>query len=90
MTNLLDSFEAIEMELPSNALIVMRFLHGLEDSRYTSLKTYLANELANGRDLYKTNLDEAASQATRWLVHGNKTPNPSFTPANVNAFVTDK
>ena len=52
MTNLLDSFEAIKMELPNDALIAMRFLHGLEDSRYASLKTYVGNELANGRDLY--------------------------------------
>ena len=90
MENLLDSFDAIRMEPPSNALIAMRFLHGLDDSRYASLKTYLGNELANGRDLYQSDLDGAASQATRWLVHGNKTPNPSSTPANVNAFVADK
>ena len=52
MTNLLDSFDAIKMERPNDGLIAMRFLNGLEDSRYASLKTYLGNEVANGRDLY--------------------------------------
>ena len=29
------------------------------DSRYASLKTYLGNELVNGRDLYQNDLDGA-------------------------------
>jgi Reverse transcriptase (RNA-dependent DNA polymerase) len=90
MTNLLDSFDAIKLERPNDGLIAMRFLHGLEDSRYASLKTYLGNELANGRDLYQSDLDGAASQATRWLVHGNKTPNSLPTPPVVNTFIADK
>ena len=79
-----------DLERPSDGLIATRFLHGLEDSRYASLKTYLGNELANGRDLYQSDLDGAASQATRWLVHGNKTPNSLPTPPVVNSFIADK
>ena len=90
MSNLLDSFDAIKLDRPSNGLIAMRFLHGLEDSRYGSLKTYLGNELANGRDLYQDDLDGAASQATRWLVHSNKTTNSLPTPPVVNTFIADK
>ena len=90
MSNLLDSFDAIKLDRPSNGLIAMRFLHGLEDSRYGSLKTYLGNELANGRDLYQDDLDGAASQATRWLVHSNKTTNLLPTPPVVDTFIADK
>ena len=50
----------------------MRFLHGLEDSRNGSLKVWLGNEAANGRDLYPSNLDSAGSQATRWLSTNTK------------------
>ena len=62
----------------------------MASKRYASLKTYLGNELANGRDLYQSDLDGAASQATRWLVHGNKTPNSLPTPPVVNSFIADK
>ena len=90
MINLLDSFDAIKLDRPSDGLIATRFLHGLEDSRYALLKMSLGNELANGRDLYQRDLDGAASQATRWLVHGNKTSNSLPTPPVVNSFNADK
>lgn len=89
LSNMLDSFDAIKMERPSDSLIAMRFLHGLEDARYGSLKTYLGNELANGRDLYQSDLDGAASQATRWLVPNAKSSNTLSTPIAVNTFITD-
>ena len=90
MTNLLDSFDAIKLERTSDELVAMRLIHGLEDSRYASLKKYLGNELTNGRDLYQNDLDGAASQATRWLVHDNKTTSSLFTPLVVNTFIVDK
>jgi hypothetical protein len=57
----MDSFDAIVLDRPRDPDIAMRFLYGLD--RYSSLKIYLGNEAANGRDLYPTDLDSAATQA---------------------------
>ena len=90
MQNLMDSFDAIKLDRPKHEMIAMRFLHGLDDSRYGSLKVWLGNEAANGRDLYPSNLDGAASQATRWLSTNIK-PVSVFPPSlSVNTFITGK
>ena len=89
VNNLLDSFDAVKLERPSQADIAIQFLQGLDNHRYASLKTYLGNELANERDLYQLTLDLAASQATRWLAH-NVRPVAGTPPLNnINAFMTD-
>ena len=67
--NIMDSYQALKLDSPSDSEIATRFLFGLDDDRYESLKIYLGNEAANKRDLYPTTLDEAATQATRWIVH---------------------
>ena len=67
---MLDDYEALEMIRLSDIDIATRFRYGLDDFRYASLKTYIGNEVANGRDLYPTDLENAATQATRWIVYG--------------------
>ena len=81
---MLDSYEALEMIRPSDTDIATRFLYGLDDFRYASLKTYIGNEMANGRDLYPTDLENAATQATRWIVHGTKSND--LTSSNIMTF----
>jgi hypothetical protein len=66
--NILDSYTALRLDRPTDIDIASRFLFGLDDDRYESLKTYLANEAANGRDLYPVSLDGAATQATKCVV----------------------
>ena len=88
--NMLDSFDAVKLARPDESMIAMRFLHGLDDGRYSSLKVYLGNELANQRDLYQPTLDLAVSQAERWLVHGQRSPSAQQQPQIINAFVADK
>ena len=90
MQNLLDSFDAIKLERPKAGMIAMRFLHGLEDSRYGSLKVWLGEEAANRRDLYPNDLDEAASQATLWITNSNRPANVPASPPAFNAFVAEK
>ena len=58
---MLDSFDAVKLERPSQADIATQFLQGLDNHRYASLKTYLGNELANEQDLYQPTLDLAAT-----------------------------
>ena len=91
INNLLDSYDAVQLPRPSQASIALRFLHGLDNDRYGSLKVYLGNELANDRDLYQPTLDLAAGQATRWLAHGGKRAGgqPENAQAPINAFVAD-
>jgi hypothetical protein len=64
---ILDSYDALELIRPRDIDIASRFLYGLEDCRYAAIKLYLGNESANGRDLYPSDLDAAAAQASRWL-----------------------
>ena len=53
ITNMPESFDAVKLERPTQEQIAMRFFHGLDDGRYASLKMYLGNEMAYGRDLYQ-------------------------------------
>ena len=64
---ILDSYDALELTRPRDIDVASRFLYGLEDCRYAAMKLYLGNESANGRDLYPSDLDAAATQASRWL-----------------------
>ena len=89
ISNLLDSFEATKMERPQDSAIAMRFLHGLEDSRYGTLKTWLGNELANGRDAYPLDLDSAAGQATKWLVNSARNTLANTAPQSATTFLTN-
>jgi hypothetical protein len=68
----MDSFDAIVLDRPRDPDIATRFLYGLDDNRYSSLKIYLGNEAANGRDLYPTDLDSAATETTRWIAYGSR------------------
>ena len=54
----------------------MRFIQGLENSRFFSMQTHFANEsnMNDGRDLYRVDLPSAASQASKWMIAGNKGP----------------
>ena len=52
----------------------MRFVQGLENSRFSSMQTHFANELNLGRDLYPVDLNSAAAQASRWMIAGSKGP----------------
>ena len=90
MQNLLDSFDAIRLERPKAEMVAMRFLHGLEDSRYGALKVWLGNEAANRRDLYPNDLDAAASQATLWITNTHRPANVPAPPPALNAFVAAK
>ena len=69
IVNILDSYSALKLTKPMDSEVAIRFLFGLDDERYESLKVYLGNEAANDRDLYPTTLDGAATQATKWIVH---------------------
>ena len=69
IVNILDSYSALKLTKPMDSEVATRFLFGLDDERYESLKVYLGNEAANDRDLYPTTLDGAATQATKWIVH---------------------
>ena len=89
INNLLDSYDAVRLPRPDEKTIALRFLHGLDYDRYDSLKVYLGNELANGRNLYQPTLDLAAGQATRWLAHGGKRAGGQPPQAPINAFVAD-
>ena len=89
INNMLDSYDAIRLQRPDEKTIALRFLHGLDYDRYDSLKVYLGNELANGRNLYQPTLDLAAGQATRWLAHGGKRAGGQPPQAPINAFVAD-
>ena len=72
INNMIDSYDAIQLPRPDEKTIASCFVHGLDYDRYDSLKVYLGNELANGRNLYQPTLDLAAGQATRWLAHGGE------------------
>ena len=69
IVNILDSFSALKLAKPSDADVATKFLFGVDDQRYESLKICLGNEAANDRELYPTTLDGAATQATKWVVH---------------------
>ena len=86
---MMDSYDAIKLPRPDEKTIASRFVHGLDYDRYDSLKVYLGNELANGRNLYQPTLDLAVGQATRWLAHGGKRAGGQSPQAPINAFVAD-
>jgi hypothetical protein len=49
------------------------------------MKLYLGNESANGRDLYPSDLDAAATQASRWL--GAAPRSTEYHPSNATTFI---
>ena len=64
--NVLLSFRLLELVPPTPATIAMRFIQGLDPSRYGIMQTTLANELHFGRDLYPTDLPTAISNASEY------------------------
>ena len=74
--NIVNTYKILGLEPPSKEQQAMRFIQGLEHARFSSLQTHLANELnmPHGRDLYPSDLDSAAAQASRWLIAGTKGP----------------
>ena len=87
IVNILDSFSALKLTKPTEADLATRFLFGLDDERYESLKVYLGNEAANDRDLYPISLDGAATQATKWIVHKASAKEATY---HMPTFVTTK
>jgi hypothetical protein len=65
--NNIESFSTVNLEIPSAQTQARRLLQGLDDNKFASMKTYYANELTNGRDIYPTDIDDAANKATKWL-----------------------
>ena len=90
LKNMLASFKAIGLEEPKEEMVAMRFLHGLDDSRYSTLKIYLGNEASQDRDLYQVTLQGAVAQATKWLVQGNKAAPIQPPQQPISAFVAEK
>ena len=70
MSHTIDSYEMLGLEKPSAPTQAMRFIQGLDSSRYATMQTSFANELHNGRDLYPTDLPTAVLKASRWMVSG--------------------
>ena len=56
IVNILDSFSALKLAKPSDADVATKFLFGVDDQRYESLKIYLGNEAANDIQLRWTEL----------------------------------
>jgi hypothetical protein len=65
--NIIESFSTVNLDKPSAQTQARRLLEGLDDNKFASMKTYYANELMNGRDVYPTDIDDAANKATKWL-----------------------
>ena len=76
MSHTVDSYEMLGLEKPPAATQAMRFIQGLDGSRYATMQTSFANELHNGRDLYPTDLPTAVLKASRWMVSGRSTQEP--------------
>ena len=74
--NIVNTFSILQLDPPSKATQEMRFIQGLENSRFSSMKTHFANELNmnDGRDLYPVDLHSTAAQASKWMIAGNKGP----------------
>jgi hypothetical protein len=70
MSHTVESFEMLGLEKPASATQAMRFIQGLDNARYSSMQTSIANELHNGRDLYPVDLPRAVLKASRWMVCG--------------------
>ena len=57
METIVQSFTILKIDPPSAELQGMRFIQGLEHSRFNTLQAYLVNEIiTGGRDLYPANL----------------------------------
>ena len=76
MAHTIDSYEMLGLEKPAAATQAMRFIQGLDSSRYATMQTSFANELHNGRDLYPTDLPTAVLKASRWMVSGRSSQEP--------------
>jgi hypothetical protein len=76
MSHTVDSYKMLGLEKPAAATQAMRFIQGLDGSRYATMQTSFANELHNGRDLYPTDLPTAVLKASRWMVSGRSTQEP--------------
>ena len=76
MAHIVDSYEMLGLEKPAAATQAMRFIQGLDSSRYATMQTSFANELHNGRDLYPTDLPTAELKASRWMVSGRSSQEP--------------
>jgi hypothetical protein len=76
MAHIVDSYEMLGLEKPAAATQAMRFIQGLDSSRYATMQTSFANELHNGRDLYPTDLPTAVLKASRWMVSGKSSQEP--------------
>lgn len=74
LENIISTFTILQLTPPSKESQAMRFIQGLENSRFSSMQTHFANELNLGRDLYPTDLSSAAAQASRWMVAGSRGP----------------
>jgi hypothetical protein len=70
MSHTIDSYEMLGLEKPAAATQTMRFIQGLDSSRYATMQTSFGNVLHNGRDLYPTDLPTAVLKASRWIVSG--------------------
>jgi hypothetical protein len=76
MSHIVESYEMLGLVKPAPATQAMRFIQGLDSSRYATMQTSFANELHNGRDLYPTDLPTAVLKASRWMVSGRSTQEP--------------
>ena len=65
--NIVQSHEAVQLDVPSQSSQARRFTQGLDNSRFESMKTSFANGLTNGTDIYPKDLDDAATRATKWI-----------------------
>ena len=70
----MDNYRLLGLDIPSDETQATRFMQGLDHARYSSLQTYLINELNNGRDIYPTDLGSAISKAKRWLIPSSRGP----------------
>ena len=67
----MDNYRLLGLDIPSDETQATRFMQGLDHARYSSLQTYLINELNNSRDIY---LGSAISKAKRWLIPSSRGP----------------
>ena len=74
LENIISTYSILELTPPSKESQAMRFVQGLDNSRFSSMQTHFANELNLGRDLYPADLSSAAAQASRWMVAGSRGP----------------
>ena len=74
LENIISTYTILDLTPPSKESQAMRFIQGLENSRFSTMQTHFANELNLGRDLYPIDLSSAAGQASRWMVVGSRGP----------------